>query len=376
MKKVAILGSTGSIGTLTLQVISHLGDDYRVVALSARRNLRLLKKQIEDFSPDIVCIGDEKSLDSFPPDMVKVVQGRKGLLDLAKWDYDILVNAVVGAEGLHPTLIALERGKRVCIANKETLVSFGEIVMDTAHRCGAEIIPIDSEHSAIHQCIKENERKYLDEIILTASGGPFRERDIDENITQEETLEHPTWKMGKKVTVDSATLMNKGLEVIEAIRLFEISPEKIKVVIHPQSIVHSLVRFCDGSVLAQLSIPDMRLPIQYALTYPERYPSLAGYLDLVSLDKLEFQPPDRKKFPCLSLAYRAIEIGATMPAVLSASDEVCVEAFLNKKIKLTQIPEIIGKVMKKHKPIESVNLEMLLEADRWARKETEVILCS
>ena len=372
MYKVAILGSTGSIGVITLQVISHLKDDYRVVALSANRNVELLREQVEQFSPDIVSIGDDSASLSF--DKVKVVKGREGLLKIAETEYDILVNAVVGAEGVYPTLSALKQGKRVCIANKETLVSYGEIVMETAKKYNAEIVPIDSELSAIHQCIIDNS-KYLDEIILTASGGPFRKREMDKYITPQETLEHPVWKMGKKVTVDSATLMNKGLEVIEAVRLFGIPPERIKVVIHPQSIVHSFVKFSDGAVLAQLSSPDMRLPIQYALTYPHRYPSMTENLDLTKLRKLEFEVPDMEKFPCLSLAYRAISTGGTLPAVLSASDEVCVSSFLKRVITLPEIPEIIEKVMARHTVLNNPSLAEIEEADTWARRETEEVIC-
>lgn len=368
MHKVAIFGSTGSIGTLTLEVISHLGKDYKVVALSTHRNIKLLQRQIEKYSPEIVCISDELSARSLHIKEARLVTGRNGLEEIAKGEADIIVNALVGAEGIYPTLSALKGKKRVCIANKETLVSFGNIVTNTAREYGGEIIPIDSEHSAIHQCMWMG-RGEVEEIILTASGGPFRISGINEKITPEETLAHPVWKMGKKVTVDSATLMNKGLEVIEAVRLFQIPPENISVVIHPQSIVHSLVKFCDGAVLAQLSLPDMRLPIQYALTYPKRVPSLVKPLDLAKVHILEFKPPDREKFPCLNLAYKAIYIGGTTPAVLSASDEVCVNLFLQRKITLLDIPRIIQEVMNRHRVIENPTLQEIEEADRWARKE-------
>jgi len=373
MHKVAILGSTGSIGTLTLEVLSHLGQDYKVVALSTHRNIKLLQRQIEKYSPEIVCVTDESTARSLHIKEARLVTGRDGLVEIAKGEADIIVNALVGAEGIYPTLSALQSKKRVCIANKETLVSFGEIVMNTANKYGGEIIPIDSEHSAIHQCIWMG-RGEVEEIILTASGGPFRVSGINEGITPEETLTHPVWKMGKKVTVDSATLMNKGLEVIEAVRLFQILPENISVVIHPQSIIHSLVRFRDGAILAQLSLPDMRLPIQYALTYPKRAPSLVKPLDLAKVHLLEFESPDKEKFPCLSLAYKAVSIGGTMPAVLSASDEVCVSSFLRSKITLPDIPEIVQKVMNKHQVIENPILQEIEEADKWARKETSELV--
>lgn len=373
MHKVAVLGSTGSIGTLTLEVLSHLGQDYKVVALSIHKNVKLLQKQIKEYSPEVVCITDEPSARSLHIRGTKLLTGREGLVEIAKGEADIVVNALVGAEGIYPTLSALQGKKRVCIANKETLVSFGEIVMNTARKYGGEIVPIDSEHSAIHQCICIS-RDEVVEIILTASGGPFRVSGIKKYITPEETLAHPVWKMGKKVTVDSATLMNKGLEVIEAVRLFSVPPESISVLIHPQSIIHSLVRFCDGAILAQLSLPDMRLPIQYALTYPKRTPSLVKPLDLAKVHLLEFEPPDKEKFPCLSLAYKAVSIGGTMPAVLSASDEVCVSSFLRSKIALPDIPEIVQKVMNKHRVIENPVLQEIEEADKWARRETSELV--
>ena len=373
MHKVAILGSTGSIGTLTLEVLSHLGQDYKVVALSIHKNVKLLQKQIEEYSPEVVCITGEPSARSLHIRGAKLLTGREGLVEIAKGEADIVVNALVGAEGIYPTLSALQGKKRVCIANKETLVSFGEIVMNTARKYGGEIVPIDSEHSAIHQCMWMG-RDEVVEIILTASGGPFRVSGIKKYITPEETLAHPVWKMGKKVTVDSATLMNKGLEVIEAVRLFSVPPESISVLIHPQSIIHSLVRFRDGAILAQLSLPDMRLPIQYALTYPKRTPSLVKPLDLAKVHLLEFEPPDKEKFPCLSLAYKAVSIAGTMPAVLSASDEVCVRSFLKRKITLPDIPEIIQKVMNKHRAIENPVLQEIEEADKWARRETSELV--
>jgi 1-deoxy-D-xylulose-5-phosphate reductoisomerase len=369
MQKVAILGSTGSIGTLTLEVISHLGQGYKVVALSTHRNVKLLQEQIEKYSPEVFCITEESAAHSHHIRGARSLTGRDGLVEIAKGEADIVVNALVGAEGVYPTLSALEGKKKVCIANKETLVSFGEIVMDTAKKYGGEIIPIDSEHSAIHQCMWMG-RGEVTEIILTASGGPFRVSGINEGITPEETLAHPVWKMGKKVTVDAATLMNKGLEVIEAVRLFRIPPENISVLIHPQSIVHSLVRFRDGAILAQLSLPDMRLPIQYALTYPIRVPSLVEPLDLAKVHILEFEPPDREKFPCLMLAYKALSIGGTMPAVLSASDEVCVNLFLQRNLTLLDIPRIIQEVMDRHEATENPVLQEIEEADRWARRET------
>ncbi|MCK4330234.1 1-deoxy-D-xylulose-5-phosphate reductoisomerase [candidate division WOR-3 bacterium] len=369
MYKIAILGSTGSIGTLTLEVISHLGRDFKVTALSTNSNIELLQEQINRFSPEVVCICNESDFRTTRIRGVRLLTGRDGLAEIASGESDIIVNALVGAVGIYPTITALESKKRVCLANKETLVSFGDIVMDTARKYGGEILPIDSEHSAIHQCIQTDKRKVA-EIILTASGGPFRQSVINESITPEDTLAHPVWKMGKKVTVDSATLMNKGLEVIEAIKLFKIAPENISVLIHPQSIIHSMIRFADNSILAQLSLPDMRLPIQYALTYPERFPSLVEPLNLAKVKTLEFEPPDKEKFPCLSLAYRAISEGGTMPAVLSASDEVCVNSFLIKKITLPDISKIITQVMDRHNVMNIPTFKEIEEADRWARGET------
>lgn len=369
MYKVAILGSTGSIGSLTLEVISNLGEDFRVNALTTYSNVELLQKQIREFSPEIVCVCDESSMDKNRIRGTKVLIGKGGLSDIASGDSDIIVNALVGAIGVNPTLAALEAKKRVCLANKETLVSFGDIVMNTAKKYGVEILPVDSEHSAIHQCMHVSGDE-VSEIVLTASGGPFRNSKIHKGITPEDTLAHPVWKMGRKVTVDSATLMNKGLEVIEAVRLFGVTSDKISVVIHPQSIIHSMVRFADGAILAQLSIPDMRLPIQYALTYPRRYPSLIQPLNLTEVRKLEFESPDRKKFPCLSLAYEAISEGGSMPAVLSASDEVCVDFFLKRKIKLPDIQRIIAKVMQRHKTVDNPTFKEIEDADRWAREET------
>ncbi len=373
MHKVAILGSTGSIGTLALEVLNSLGVDYKVTALSTYSNVELLKEQIEKFSPEVACIGDKSCLGSSRISNTKILTGTDGLIGIASGESDIIINALVGAVGIHPTLEALKAKKRVCIANKETLVSFGEVVMATAKKYGGEILPVDSEHSAIHQCIHED-GKDVEEIILTASGGPFRKTEINRDTTPEDTLSHPIWKMGKKVTVDSATLMNKGLEVIEAVRLFGVPPNKVSVIIHPQSIIHSMVMFKDGAVLAQLSIPDMRLPIQYAITFPDRYPSMVKPLNLTEIRRLEFEPPDSAKFPCLSLAYRAIYESGTMPAVLSASDEICVENFLKRRITLPDIAMVVDRVMDGHKTIKNPHLGELKEADRWARQETQRII--
>jgi len=332
MKTLTILGSTGSIGRQTLEVAKHLG--LKVVALTAHNNIELLEKQKDEFKPDAVAIGSE-------PD------GEAKIADIAKNSgADIIVTAIAGMAGLSPTLAAAETGKRIALANKEPLVCAGEQVMQTAKKHGTEIIPVDSEHSAIFQCLKDKAEVSSSEVsklILTASGGPFRgkSRNELENITPEQALAHPNWNMGKKISIDSATLMNKGLELIEAMHLFSTPPEKIEVVIHPESIIHSMVEYADGSTLAQLSIPDMRMPIQYALTYPARKPSLTAPLNLAKLGKLTFEQPDLDTFPCLRLAYEAAKLGQSACKALNEANEEAVELFLSGKIKFLDIPKMI-----------------------------------
>lgn len=373
MKRVAVLGSTGSIGRSALQVLENLAPEFVVFAISGKDELDLLSEQAGKHKPALVSIGDESlkgELARRVPGRTEVLSGGEALTEIASCsDVDIVVNGLVGSVGFRPTLAALRAGKRVALANKEPLVSYGSILTAEARRSGAEILPIDSEHSAIHQAMGKSPGDEVSRIILTASGGPFLNAASLDSITPKEALAHPTWEMGEKVTVDSATLMNKGLEVIEARWLFNIDPSKIEVVIHPQSIVHSIVEFVDGSCIAQLSTPDMKLPIQYAITYPRRMESLTNKLDLAEVAKLEFFRPDFSRFPCLDLAYDAIRKGGTMPAVLSASDEIAVAAFLKGEIGFTQIPQVLQEVLSNHTPKSDPTLEEAEAADHWAREE-------
>jgi 1-deoxy-D-xylulose-5-phosphate reductoisomerase len=304
----------------------------------------------------------------------EVVTGERGLRQIAAaTEVDIVVSAAVGAAGLAPTYSAVASGKTVALANKEAMVLAGELLRKTALKTGARVIPVDSEHSALDQCLRSGQHGEVKRLILTASGGPFRETPAEqfEKITPEEALNHPTWRMGKRITVDSATLMNKGLEVIEARWLFDIRPEKIDIMVHPQSIVHSMVEFVDGSIVAQLGTADMRQPIQYALTYPERLPSPVASLDWTTIPRLDFTPPDRRKFPCIGLAYRAIEMGGTAPAVLNAADEVVVGAFLDRKIPFSDIPKIVAATLESHHVQSADRLESVMEADAWARAHVQ-----
>ncbi len=366
MFNVAILGSTGSIGTQTLQVLENL-PGYRVYGLSTNKNVNLLSEQIQRFCPKMVVIGDEDKADRFKNSFnVFTASGNDGLCELAAdTNVDIVVNALVGFAGLRPTLAALEAGKKVALANKEVLVSAGHLVMK--HR--SQIIPIDSEHSAIWQILAGKRREDLASIILTASGGPFfQEPQNLQKVTVKEALQHPNWSMGGKITIDSATLMNKGLEVIEAHWLFDLKYDQIEVIIHPQSIIHSMVKFKDGSVLAHMAPADMRLPIQYALTYPDMQHDTTLPLDLLSLKPLTFAQHDPVRFPCLNLAYHAGKIGGSMPTVLNAANEVAVDLFLEEKIGFTDIPQIITSVVNKHQPINQPTLNQLFNVDEQARK--------
>lgn len=387
MKNVCVLGSTGSIGRATLEVIHHLNevrpqDEFCVFAISCNENISLFKKQVEFFKPKYTCITNPDSAKEFVAAFpnTPVLTGIDGLCELASLpDVDIVLNGLVGAIGVRPTLAAIRAKKRIAMANKETLVAYGELIMKEARKNGSILLPVDSEHSAIHQCISRggSQLDHVNRIILTASGGPFLNTPITGEITIEDALKHPVWEMGSKITIDSATLMNKGLEVIEASFLFNVPPQKVEVVIHPQSIIHSAVELVDGSILAQLSIPDMRLPIQYALSYPERYPSLVRRLELAKIGRLDFFESDLNKFPCLRLAYESAIAGGTMPCVLNASNEVAVKSFLSKRIRFIDIPEIIEKVMSKHKRVGGMTSSHLLtlsdieEAERWAIRETE-----
>jgi 1-deoxy-D-xylulose-5-phosphate reductoisomerase len=381
MKVLSLLGSTGSIGTNTLRVISSFPNDFRVAGLSGGSNIPLLASQVEDVHPEIASCKNKRisaELQSllrrrgYPMERTRFVCGVEGHIEVSCHPESTLVlSAITGAAGLLPTYRALENGKNIALANKETLVMAGELMIKKSLEKQVDIIPVDSEHNAIHQCLRGGRKDEVRRLILTASGGPFRETPKEElsAVTVEQALNHPTWNMGKKITIDSATLMNKGLEVIEAARLFEISHDGIDVVVHPQSIVHSMVEFIDGSILAQLGLTDMRIAIQYALTYPDRWHSPLPPLDLNNLTNLEFSKPDHEKFPCLKLAYRALCSGGTAPAVLNAANEVAVEAFLNRLIAFQDIAQIIESTLNAHQPEEVSSLETVLKADEWARKE-------
>ena len=382
MKKVTVLGSTGSIGVSALDVIEKNPGRFRVAALAAGKNIKLLHGQIEKFRPEIVSVGDlqnaaELRRQIHPGTRTKIVAGPEGLQEVAAFaGADIVLSAISGAAGLLPTLAAIEAGKDIALANKETMVIAGGIVTEKAREKGVSILPVDSEHSAVFQCLQGQKHKNIKKIILTASGGPFLNYKKSElkKVAVSEALRHPRWKMGKKITIDSASMMNKGLEVIEAKWLFDLEMEQIDILIHPQSVVHSMVEFVDGSLLAQMGIPDMRTPIAYALTYPERIKNGLPLLDLAKTKNLEFLQPDMKKFPCIRLAYEAGTCGGTMPAVLNAANEVAVEAFLNEKIKFVDLPEIIDKVLSGHKVVKKPALEELLQADKWARMQAKEII--
>ena len=378
MKRLSIIGSTGSVGTNTLRVVEHLSDQFEVFALSARASVRKLARQTAAFRPRLVAIADTSQVDPFVEEcrrleapVPEIVEGNAGLCQIARAEEaDVVVAAAVGAAGLEPTYAALAAGKRVALANKEAMVLAGELLRTTARNSGGLIIPVDSEHNAIDQCLRSGRRQEVGRLILTASGGPFRNTPADEfpSITPEAALKHPTWKMGPRITIDSATLMNKGLEVIEARWLFDLAASAIDIVVHPQSIIHSMVEFVDGSIVAQLGTADMRQPIQYALTYPARLPSSVPPLDWTQLPPLEFDLPDREKFPCITLAYRAIEMGGTTPAVLNAADEVGVAAFLDQSIAFTDISRIIEETLDAHDVGSADSVGAILEADRWARE--------
>jgi 1-deoxy-D-xylulose-5-phosphate reductoisomerase len=378
-KSLSILGSTGSIGRNVLRVVDQFPERFSVAALAAGRNVDLVAEQIKRFTPELVVVLDE----DVARQLKEMVTGAKGLEILhglngykaaaALTSADLVVSAMVGSAGLLPTLTAVEAGKPVALANKESLVMAGELVMGAARKKGVSIIPVDSEHSAIFQCLAGHRRQDLKHIILTASGGPCLDKpveDLDE-ITPEMALHHPTWKMGPKITIDSATLMNKGLEVVEAKWLFDVSLEYIQVMIHPESVIHSMVVYQDGSVMAQLGLPDMRVPIAYALSHPERLPLGLPDLDFVEIGSLTFREPDLGKFPCLALALEACRVGMTMPAVLSSANEVAVQGFLNRRIGLRRIGDVVEQVMSKHKPVSDPGLSDILEAADWARRAAE-----
>ncbi|HEX2641205.1 MAG TPA: 1-deoxy-D-xylulose-5-phosphate reductoisomerase [Pyrinomonadaceae bacterium] len=376
MKSVSILGSTGSIGCNTLKVIEHLGD-IRVVALGAGRNMSKFAAQVARFRPELVSCEDETCAEELTSELHRlgstippIALGEQGLVSVATHEQaDTVVSATVGAVGFVPTLRAIETGKRIALANKETLVMAGELMTEAAAKSGAEILPVDSEHNAIHQCLRGENRSEVKRLILTASGGPFRTKNRDEIACASvaEALAHPNWMMGDKITIDSATLMNKGFEVIEAKWLFGFDADNISVVVHPQSVVHSMVEMSDGSVIAQMGVTDMKHAIQYALTFPDRKPNCLPPLDVTKIGQLTFEEPDTERFPCLSLAYDALRSGGTMPAVLNAANEIAVEAFLSGKIRLSDIADINNGVMQRHDISKVSDLEDVLRADRWAR---------
>ena len=383
MKRISILGSTGSIGRSTLSIVEKFPGRFRVVALAAGNNIDLLEKQVRRFSPSVVSVSGEaqagllkKRLDGLG---VGIFAGVEGMVRVAAADEaDITVSAIVGTAGLVPTMAAIRAGKQVALANKEVLVTAGELVMAESRSRGAGILPVDSEHSAIFQCLQAGSNNEVRRLILTASGGPFRtwsRKDLEE-VTPGQALKHPNWSMGKKITIDSATLMNKGLEVIEARWLFDVPPEKIRVLVHPQSIIHSMVEYQDGAVVAQLGMPDMKGPIAYALTYPERLADVSPDLDLARVGALTFEEPDTDRFPCLAYAFDALGEGGTMPAVLSAANEVAVGCFLEGKIGYGDIARVIRSTMDVHTPAPVRTVEDALTADLWARGEAERIIAA
>jgi 1-deoxy-D-xylulose-5-phosphate reductoisomerase len=382
MRKIAILGSTGSVGTSTLAVVDAFPDELRVVGLAAGGNLDLLVRQIERYSPELVSVRDPRDVEALRAKLgarrVEIVSGGEGACTVASMpSADAVIAAIVGAAGIPPVHRALKAGKRVGIANKEVLVAAGDVMTRTAREHGGEILPVDSEHNAVHQALRCGTAREVERIILTASGGPFRSRDLTtfDDITIEAALAHPTWKMGNKISIDSATMMNKGLEVIEAHHLFDLPAERIDILIHPQSIVHSMVEYVDGSIMAQLSTTDMKFPVQYALLYPERVPAPFAKLDLAKIRTLDFHPVEPERFPAVGLAYAALRAGGSMPAVLNAANEIAVERFLAGELPFVAIVEMVSRVLDRHAgkvaPIASV--EDALAWDAWARNEARGI---
>ncbi|WP_341282505.1 1-deoxy-D-xylulose-5-phosphate reductoisomerase [Paenibacillus sp. FSL H8-0537] len=374
MKKITILGSTGSIGTQTLDVIANDPERFQVVGLSAGSNTDLLISQAIRFKPSIVCLSTKEAAEAVAsslPAGTRVIYGEQGLIELAgATEADIVVTALVGSRGLPATLAAIEAGKTIGLANKETLVTAGHIVMERARKKGVPIIPIDSEHSAIFQCLNGEDRRSLNQLTLTASGGSFRDRTREQlkGVTVAEALNHPNWSMGAKITIDSATMANKGLEVIEAHWLFDVTYDQIHVLVHPESIIHSYVEFTDHSVIAQLGLPDMRVPIQYALTYPHRHPTPTGRLDLAAIGKLHFREMDFERYPCLRLAFECGKAGQSAPTVYNAANEVAVARFLAGEIEFLDIERTIEEVLSRH-PVTVVDtLEAIAEVDSWARQ--------
>ena len=380
MKRITILGSTGSIGTQTLDVVRKNKDKFQVVAISANSSIDLLLEQIMEFSPKYVAAYNKESAlklkEMIPENInIEVLSGMDGLVKICQLEeVNVVLTAVVGMIGLVPTMAAIKAKKTIALANKETLVTAGELVMREAKKNNVEILPVDSEHSAIFQCLNGERKQDIEKIILTASGGPFRGKKREElvNVTKNEALKHPNWDMGRKISIDSSTLMNKGLEVIEAKWLFDVDVEDIEVVVHPQSIIHSMVSFRDSSVISQMGCPDMRLPIEYALTYPERLKTDFERLDLAKVATLTFEKPDMETFPCLALAFKVLKLGGTYPAALNSANEFLVNEFLNDKIGFYDIPYYIEKTLDCHKNRVNPTLEDILEVD----KETRAFLAN
>lgn len=381
MKNIGILGSTGSIGTQALDIIRENKSLFNITALSGNNNIDLLEKQALEFKPEIIAVFNKYNADvlktKLKPYNIKVYSGLEGLIKLSEYEnIDILITSVVGMIGLKPTLAAIESGKTIALANKETLVTAGNIVMEKIKKNKGSLLPVDSEHSAIFQSLTSKKKNEINKIILTASGGPFRGKNKEDliNINYKDALKHPNWDMGRKISIDSSTLMNKGLEVIEAKWLFDVDVEDIEVVVHPQSIIHSMVEYIDGSVIAQLGVSDMRIPIQYALTYPDRINNNLEKLNLTDVYKLTFESPDLETFPSLSLAYRALRENGTMPSVLNASNEVLVDLFLKEKIKFYDIPNTIENILDIHKNIKNPTIDDVLYSDDWARRKVKELL--
>lgn len=379
MKRLSVLGSTGSIGKNTLEVVAKNPEKFKVTALAVRNNIEELESQINTFRPDVVAVFDESSAESLRAKnpSVKILAGEEGLKEVvALENVDMVVSAIVGSAGLIPTYEAIKAGKDIALATKEALVMAGKLVMSEASKRGVSIIPVDSEHSAVFQCLEGRNIQEVEKIVLTASGGAFRNKSVSEldSVTPAAALKHPNWEMGKKITIDSATLMNKGLEVIEAFWLFNVPLEKIDVILHPQSIIHSMVKFIDGSVIAQMSVPDMKGPISYALSYPERLGNVLPALDLADIKELTFEEPDMKKYPSLSLTFDALRAGGTMPCVLNAANEIAVDAFLDEKIPFTGISSVVSDTMAEHDVLGGETIEEVINVSNWARQKTLEII--
>lgn len=377
MRNIAILGSTGSIGTQTLEIVRE-NNDLNVVSIAAKSSINKLEEHVREFKPDIVCVYDEKAASQFKVMIsdtnTKVVSGMEGLIEAATYkSAELVVTAFVGMIGIVPTVEAIKAGKNIALANKETLVTAGHIVMDLAKKNNVKILPVDSEHSAIFQSLNGENSKEIDKILLTASGGPFRTKTKDDlkTVTLEDALKHPNWSMGRKITIDSATMVNKGLEVLEAKWLFDVDVDNIQVVVQPQSIIHSMVQFNDGAVIAQLGVPDMKLPIQYAIYYPERRYLSGDRLDFGKIGQITFEDPDFEKFKGLELAYESGRIGGSMPTVLNAANEKAVAMFLNRKIGYLEIADIIEYCISKHNTIENPTIEQILEIENWVNELIE-----